>query len=233
MAQAFQKSWRGQLFRHTNPALSAYDDGSGWQVLCPLFPLTTPHDFYRQWNLPKVTRDQPASTALTGFTKLTLTNLWPWVSLGYKVLGEVVAFNTLGTCIDSHEEYRPKFRIVVNGSPVAGYEEIAPNAGLTVHATPNPIKLRDVWQAITGQPEFPEYAGTPLTTAFYQDLNQLAPMSYHRNNWRDLIIPQAPIVINSGQTAQIEGRIERTPNVNSPYEGFVCELDGYVMGYLE
>lgn len=227
---AFNKSSRGQIWSWPS---SVNTDGTDWHCVLPMWP-ATPQDYRRKWlQIYAGTGHVPDSTALSGYTQLVITSLWVWVSLGYHLDENTGLFREVdskgnGTCVDAHEEFGPMLRVVKGTSTlstVQGYQEVGPNAGLAVHALIRPDHLLNVHTGGGVQALSPSI-GIPLTTQFFfQSSTQPVPMTYHRSNSRNLIPPDVPLVIASGEKCQVEMK-------NGVTDG-MFEFDCYVQGYLE
>ena len=226
----FNKSSRGQIRSWT--AGGAESDATGWNNVLPLWPFAAGSQHYNRngYVATKASRDLTDSTAITGYTSLTITHLFPWVSLGYK-LAAAGGFRTdvlQGMCIDAYEAFDPRVRVVrdTGGGFVAetGYEEQGLCSGLAVHTIPDPLLILSLLTN-GGSFEMSPSLGIPTTTQLYnQAIEQPVPMTYHRNNARNLIPDGHPITFLSTEKAQIEIK-------NGVADG-MFEFDVWVQGYL-
>jgi len=227
----FNKSSRGQIRSWT--AGGAESDGTGWNNILPFWPAGPGYQHFDRNGYvdAKASRDLTDSTALAGYSKLVVTHVFPWISIGYMLAASGGFRDTvmLGMCIDAYQAFEPRVRIVRDTgggfSAEPGYEELGINSGLAVHTIPDPQAILSI-STNGGAFELSPSFGIPTTTTnlFHQAIEQPVPMSYHRNNARNLIPDGIPLEINLGEKAQIEIK-------NGVTDG-MFEFDCWVQGYL-
>lgn len=234
---AYNKVSRGQI--KSLPNYASESDADDWINVLPLWPETPQHYNRQGATVAKVSRDLADSTALPTGYSISITHLWVWVSLGY-MMDETANVNAFrlngaggetGTCIDALDKFDPLCRVVrdTGGGWVAerGYEEQYPNAGLAVHAMVRPDTVL-AFATSGGLAPLRSEFGVPVTTQlFWQAFEQPVPMTYHRNNWRNLIPDGQPLVINATEKAQIEMK-----NSAGTTQSSMFEFDVVVQGTL-